>query len=45
MPRKNKRPRPPEERTYKLDKFQEWAERIIEEGKKNEGKDKPLTET
>lgn len=45
MPRKNKRIRNSDNKTYQLDSFRKWAERIIKEGKKNEGKDKSLTET
>lgn len=31
MPRKNNRPRPPEQRTHQLDSFTVWAEKIIAE--------------
>lgn len=31
MPRKNNRPRPPEQRTHQLDSFTMWAEKIIAE--------------
>lgn len=30
MPRKNNRPRPPEQRTHQLDSFTMWAENIAE---------------
>lgn len=34
MPRKNNRPRPPEQRTHQLDSFTMWAEKIIAENRR-----------
>ena len=45
MPRKNNRPRPPEQRTHQFDSFTMWAEKILQRNKKCEGKGESLAQT
>lgn len=44
MPRRNRNPGQAQA-THRLDRFEKWAMKIIQENKKSERKDKSLTET